>query len=166
MDSPPLRDRDAATVVAPWSPERGREIAAVIQFVVTPSNSRPLRVFKRDGTVHMGTSATSLHDILVVTGGQSRIGVDISLSEVARIERRELRLGRAFLLGLVTTLLAATVGAFVLNDPTDSLRLTDGVYLGALLGAFLGALIVWLLQDWRALHRWHAVLPESRIGTK
>ena len=140
--------------------ERLRCISAVAQHV---GHNRPARVVTYDGGVYVGRGLWVDYDEVVVGPPWRLEAIHLPLAIVARIERYELRVRRALLLGASVVVLGAVVGAgrdIVSGDP---LLYHDGLLLGIVLGGLAAPFVVWLAQGIPSLKHWHVIIDEQVV---
>lgn len=140
--------------------ERLRWVAAKAQFF---GHDRLARVVTGDGGVYTGRGLAVLYDELIVGPVWRADAIHLPLAVVARIERYELRVKRALVLGAAVATLGGVLGAWHDVVTGDPLRYRDGLLLGVILGAMAAPFVVWLAQGIPGLKRWRVVLDERDV---
>ena len=140
--------------------ERLQLVSAVVQSVFG-REPRPVRVITYDGGVYTGVRLRNYYDEVVLGVPGSGDAIRLPLALVARLERYDLRLGRALLVGVAVLALGVASGFVWDSVHRDALRFHDGLGLGTIAGAMAAPFVVWLLQDAPGMKAWRTILDEQ-----
>jgi hypothetical protein len=122
-----------------------------------------LRVVTRDGVTYKTPWVNLVHDQLQLGQNWRRSPLVVPAAAVLRIERLELRKGRAIGLGIGVVVLGAIVGELWDITQGDPMRWHNGLALAVIGAALASPFVVWLAQEIPWLQRWHVVLQEAAV---
>jgi hypothetical protein len=134
-----------------------RDLSVTIQAIGMKGG--PLRVYLRDGAVIDAKWLGSAYDQLFV-GQHRQPALELLLSSVTRIDRRELLRTRALGLGCSVVVVGAIFGAAWDVVHGDPMRWHDGLGLGVISAALAAPFIVWLAQDLPWFKQWRVIIDE------
>ena len=155
-----MAEADKALTTSPPDPslERLRFVSTAVQYF---GRDQFARITANDGAVYTGKGLLAFYDEVIVGPPWRADALHLPLAVVARVERYELRLGRALLVGAGIAVIGAILGAWRGYVAGDPLRYHDGLLLGAVFGSLAAPFVVWLAQGIPWLKRWRVIFDAS-----